>query len=94
MHELQLQAQEGPAWHFTATLTQNLNRGAVNSGRLTLAVEGTHNGKLQKLDWAQLRQQPDLLQMRHLVAHRGRRGRRNQRQISADIEARFSGKQG
>lgn len=59
VHELQLQSQEGPAWHFTATLTQNLNRGAVNSGRLTLAVEGTRNGKLQKLDWAQLRQQAD-----------------------------------
>jgi hypothetical protein len=59
VHQLQLQAQQGPAWHFTATLTQNLNRGAVNSGRLTLAVEGSRGGKLQRLDWAQLRQQPD-----------------------------------
>jgi hypothetical protein len=59
VHQLQLQAQQGPAWHFTATLTQNLNRGAVNSGRLTLSLEGTRDGKLQKLDWAQLRQQPD-----------------------------------
>ena len=58
VHELQLQAQQGPAWHFTATLTQNLNRGAVNSGRLTLALEGSRDGKLQRLDWAQLRQQP------------------------------------
>ena len=59
VHELQLQAQQGPAWHFTATLTQNLNRGAVNSGRLTLALEGSRGGKLVRLDWAQLRQQPD-----------------------------------
>lgn len=59
VHQLQLQAQQGPAWHFTATLTQNLNRGAVNSGHLTLSLEGTRDGKLQKLDWAQLRQQPD-----------------------------------
>ncbi len=59
VHQLQLQAQQGPAWHFTATLTQNLNRGAVNSGRLTLSLEGTRDGKLQKLDWGQLRQQPD-----------------------------------
>jgi hypothetical protein len=59
VHQMRLQAQQGPAWHFTATLTQNLNRGAVNRGRLTLSVEGTRDGKLQKLDWAQLRQQPD-----------------------------------
>jgi hypothetical protein len=59
VHQLQLQPQGGPAWHFTATLTQNLNRGAVNSGRLTLSVEGSRDGKLQKLSWADLRQQPD-----------------------------------
>lgn len=57
VHQLQLQRQEGQAWHFTATLTQNLNRGAVNTGRLTLALEGSRGGKLQKLTWAQLRQQ-------------------------------------
>ncbi|MCJ0825629.1 hypothetical protein MQC88_06605 [Luteimonas sp. 50] len=58
VHQLQLQPQGGPAWHFTATLTQNLNRGAVNSGRLTLSLEGSRDGKLQKLSWEQLRQQP------------------------------------
>jgi hypothetical protein len=59
VHELQLQPQAAGAWHFTATLTQNLNRGAVNKGRLTLAVEGSRGGKLQRLEWAQLRQQAD-----------------------------------
>ena len=59
VHELQLQPQAAGAWHFTATLTQNLNRGAVNKGRLTLAVEGSRDGKLQRLAWAELRQQPD-----------------------------------
>jgi hypothetical protein len=59
VHELQLQPQAAGAWHFTATLTQNLNRGAVNKGRLTLAVEGSRNGRLQRLEWAQLRQQAD-----------------------------------
>lgn len=59
VHELQLQAQADNAWHFTATLTQNLNRGAVNSGRLTIGVEGTQGGKLQRLSWPDLRQQPD-----------------------------------
>ena len=59
VHTLHLQPQSGQAWHFTATLTQNLNRGSVSSGQVTLSVEGTRDGKLQKLSWADLRQQPD-----------------------------------
>lgn len=58
VHQLELAPQRGGAWHFTATLTQNLNRGAVNSGKLMLSVEGTRDGQLRKLDWAGLRQQP------------------------------------
>jgi cell division protein FtsB len=58
VHALKLQPQNGPAWHFTTTLTQNLNRGAVSDGALTLAIEGTRDGKLQKLAWGDLRQQP------------------------------------
>ncbi|HVI58052.1 MAG TPA: DUF6776 family protein [Luteimonas sp.] len=57
VHQLQLQPQSAQAWHFTATLTQNLNRGAVSSGQVTLSVEGTRDGKLQKLAWTDLRQQ-------------------------------------
>lgn len=57
VHALKLQAQDGPAWHFTSTLTQNLNRGAISDGVLTLTVEGTRDGKLQKLAWNDLRQQ-------------------------------------
>lgn len=57
VHELKLQAQTDQAWRFTATLTQNLNRGAVNAGRLQLSVEGTRGGKLQRLAWSELRQQ-------------------------------------
>lgn len=59
VHELVLTPRTGQAWHYTVTLTQNLNRGAVSSGRLTLAVEGTREGRLERLDWAALRQQPD-----------------------------------
>ena len=57
VHALKLQAQNGPAWHFVGTLTQNLNRGAVSEGTLMLALEGTREGKLQKLSWSDLRQQ-------------------------------------
>ena len=59
VHALRVQPQEGPAWHFATTLTQNLNRGAVSDGTLTLAVEGTRDGRLQKLAWGDLRQQPN-----------------------------------
>jgi hypothetical protein len=59
VHELALVPRGGQAWQYTVTLTQNLNRGSVSSGRLTLAVEGTRDGRLERLDWAALRQQPD-----------------------------------
>jgi hypothetical protein len=58
VHQLALAPRAGQAWHYTATLTQNLNRGAVSSGRLSLAVEGTRDGRLEQLDWAALRQDP------------------------------------
>jgi len=59
VHALRLQPQTGPAWHFTTTLTQNLNRGAVSAGQLSLSIEGTRAGKLQKLAWTDLRQQAE-----------------------------------
>lgn len=59
VHALRIQPQQGGAWHFTSTLTQNINRGAVSTGRLLLAVEGTRDGRLQRLGWGELRQQPD-----------------------------------
>lgn len=55
VHKLRLQPQGDQAWRFTATLTQNLNRGAVNAGRLQVSVEGTRNGQLQQLGWTDLR---------------------------------------
>lgn len=64
VHALRLDPQNGSPqdetpWHFSTTLTQNLNRGAVSAGQLTLTVEGTRAGKLQKLSWTDLRQQAD-----------------------------------
>lgn len=59
VHALGMQPQQGNAWHFTSTLTQNLNRGAVSSGRLRLSIEGTQGGRLRRLGWGDLRQQPD-----------------------------------
>ncbi len=59
VHDLDMQLQSGDAWHFVATLTQNLNRGAVNTGRVTLLVEGTRNDRLEKMSWSGLRKQPN-----------------------------------
>ncbi|KAB8173339.1 hypothetical protein FKV24_014335 [Lysobacter maris] len=56
VHAIRMQPQSDTAWHFTTTLTQNLNRGAVSSGRLSLAIEGTRDGRRQTLDWDGLRQ--------------------------------------
>lgn len=57
VHDLDMRLQGGDAWHFVATLTQNLNRGAVNTGRVTLSIEGTRNDRLEKLTWSSLRKQ-------------------------------------
>lgn len=56
VHAIRMRAQNDTAWHFTSTLTQNLNRGAVSSGQLTLAVEGSRDGRREILDWDALRQ--------------------------------------
>lgn len=58
VHAIRVQPQGADAWHFAATLTQNLNRGGVSTGQMSLAVEGTQAGKLRKLAWADLRRQP------------------------------------
>ena len=57
VHDLDLRLQSTDAWHFVATLTQNLNRGAINTGRVTLSVEGTRNDRLERLSWSNLRKQ-------------------------------------
>jgi len=59
VHEFRLKPQDAQTWHFVATLTQNLGGGNISKGTVTVAVEGTRNGRMQQLDWNTLRQQPD-----------------------------------
>lgn len=60
VHALQLRPQRDPRiWHFSATLTQTLNRGAISSGRLQLALEVSDGDRMRRLDWKVLRQQAD-----------------------------------
>lgn len=56
VHELRLQPRTDQGWHYTATLTQSLNRDAASTGEMRLAIEGTRDGRLETLDWADLRQ--------------------------------------
>lgn len=56
VHALRMTRQNNKAWEFQTTLTQNLNRGAVSSGHLSLSIEGTMDGKRRELTWDDLRQ--------------------------------------
>ena len=58
VHALTLEpVPESKAWNFHVTLTQNFKRGSETRGRLSLAVSGISNGKLETLDWNLLSQQ-------------------------------------
>lgn len=60
VHALSLkQVGDSRAWNFSATLTQNFKRGPETEGKLSLAVSGIRDGKLETLEWKDLNQQPD-----------------------------------
>lgn len=54
---VQPQAAEN-VWGFELTLTQGREQAGSSRGQLQLAVEGSRNGQLERLDWAALRQAP------------------------------------
>lgn len=43
-------------WHYTITLTQNINRGGLTSGQMFFSIDGVIAGKLKTLEWSQLLQ--------------------------------------
>ncbi len=57
VHEARFQPEAGGAWHYTVTLTQNLNRGAISKGQMRLVVDGVRAGKLMTVKWDDLQQQ-------------------------------------
>ena len=59
VHEARFAAESGGTWHYTVTLTQNLNRGAISKGSMRFAVEGVRGGKLSTIKWDDLLQKPD-----------------------------------
>jgi hypothetical protein len=56
VHEARFAPEAGGTWHYTVTLTQNLNRGAISRGELRLSVEGVSAGRLRSLRWDELLQ--------------------------------------
>jgi hypothetical protein len=59
VHEANFAPESGGTWHYTVTLTQNLNRGAISKGTMRFAVEGVRGGKLSTVKWDELLNQPD-----------------------------------
>lgn len=59
VHELRMQPRTEQGWHYTATLTQSLSREAASVGSMRLSVEGTREGRLETLEWPDLRQRED-----------------------------------
>lgn len=59
VHELRMQPRTEQGWHYTATLTQSLSREAASVGSMRLSVEGTREGRLETLDWPDLRQREE-----------------------------------
>jgi len=59
VHELRMQPRTDQGWHYTATLTQSLNRDAASVGTMRLSIEGARDGRLETLDWDDLRQRGD-----------------------------------
>ena len=59
VHSVKMDPNANGSWHYVATLIQNLNRGKISQGGLTLQIEGAKAGKLQTLQWNDLLQKPD-----------------------------------
>lgn len=59
VHNAEFTPGAGNTWHYTITLTQNINRGGLTSGQMRFAVDGVSGGKLKSVEWAQLLQKAD-----------------------------------
>jgi hypothetical protein len=56
VHQAVFAPEAGGTWHYTVTLTQNLNRGAISKGEMTFAVDGVQGGKFATIGWDDLLQ--------------------------------------
>lgn len=60
VHEFRLRPIPGTTgFGFVLTLTQTMRRGAEVSGHVEIAVEGVREGRIERLDWPALLQDPE-----------------------------------
>ncbi len=59
VHSLEFSQGADRVWSYQVTLVQNLNRGKISRGDLTLAIEGVLDGTLDTLEWTDLKQESD-----------------------------------
>jgi hypothetical protein len=59
VHDARFEPETGGSWHYTVTLTQNLNRGTVSKGQMRFVVDGVRGGKLATVRWDELTQAPN-----------------------------------
>ncbi len=59
VHEAKFAPESGGTWHYTVTLTQNLNRGTISKGSMRFVVDGIRAGKLGTVKWDELVQTPN-----------------------------------
>ena len=60
VHDIQFRPEVGGTWHFTATVTQNLNRGAISQGNMKFSVEGISASRLKSVPWENLVQKSEM----------------------------------
>ena len=58
VHEAKFSPEGAGTWHYTVTLTQNLNRGSISKGTMRFSVDGVRDGKLSTIKWDELLQKP------------------------------------
>lgn len=56
VHSVEFKAEEAGTWRYQVVLTQNLQQGAVSTGKLRFAVDGVRDGKLTSIAWNDLHQ--------------------------------------
>ena len=59
VHEATFSPEAGGTWHYTITVTQNLNRGSITQGQMRFSVDGVRAGKLLTAKWDDLLQKPN-----------------------------------
>lgn len=56
VHSVEFKPEQAGTWRYQVVLTQNLQQGAISSGKLRFAIEGVRDGKLATIAWDDLHQ--------------------------------------